>query len=624
MRLFTDPKSRSPWPPRSADLSAAPAAVTVGDRMLLTTVVAAAVTAMAVLLVGHISALAFDGSWPRYRFADAPVVIVGAVTHPGDPGRAWDAVNSGGRPPGPVAWWATAGVLASACFALGRAVHQRLGAETSGAAWARRRHLRRLRVRGRRHGRLVVGTVGRDVLAVEARHSLLVLGPTQTGKSTGLAIPAILEWPGPVVATSVKVDLIADTIGWRSGQGDVHIFDPAACTPYARSSWTPLAGCGDWPSAMRAASEITGAAKAAVGGSMALADFWFSAAAKALAPLLLAAAQSGRTISDVARWVDREERDEPLAILRDLSSDAALAHQATFRREERARSSLVQVLQSAVGPYLEPTVGASAERSSFTAADLLDGGAHTLYIAAPADEQDRLRPLFTLMLGQVLAEVYRQSGRTGRPLDAPLLLVLDEAANIAPVENLPTVAATAAAMGLQVVTVFQDLAQIRLRYGEAAGTVVNNHRAKLLLPAVSDMDTLDLASRLIGDEEVDRDSHTTDSSGRRSSTTAVNWRRLLPPESACRLEDGHAVLLYGNLPPTKVRLRPWYATRHLRRRARRSGLPAIAEGGGGASSSTSIGPDVADEVSAAPEVVSIREAARARRRAGIHGPVGTE
>ncbi|HMJ77737.1 MAG TPA: type IV secretory system conjugative DNA transfer family protein, partial [Iamia sp.] len=374
----------------------------------------------------------------------------------------------------------------------------------------------------------------------------------------------------------------------------------------------------------RAAQEITRAAKAAVGGSMALADFWFSAAAKALAPLLLAAAKSGRTISDVARWVDQEERDEPLAILRDVSSDATLAHQATFRREERARSSLVQVLQSAVGPYLEPTVAAAAERSSFMASDLLDGGAHTLYIAAPADEQDRLRPLFTLMLGQVLAEVYRQAGRTGRPLEAPLLLVLDEAANIAPVENLPTVAATAAAMGLQVVTVFQDLAQIRLRYGDAAGTVVNNHRAKLLLPAVSDMDTLDLASRLIGDEEVGRDSHTTDSSGRRSSTTAVNWRRLLPPESACRLDDGHAVLLYGNLPPTKVRLRPWYSTRHLRRRARRSGLPAVATGDGGASSSTSTGPDVDDQVLAAPEVVSIREAARARRRAGIHGPAGTE
>lgn len=610
-------------PPQSSEPSTTPTAVAGGDRVLLTGAVVVAAAATAVLLVGHVSALAFDGSWPRYRLAEAPGVLARVVAQPEDPGRAWDGVNSGGRPPGPVAWWATAGALASVCFGLWWAAHQRLGAESSGAAWARGRHLRRLRVRGRGHGRLVVGTVGRRLLAVEARHSLLVLGPTQTGKSTGLAIPAILEWPGPVVATSVKVDLIADTIGWRSGQGRVNIFDPAGCTPYPRSSWTPLAGCDDWPGAMRAASEITGAAKAAVGGSMALADFWFSAAAKALAPLLLAAAQSGRTITDVARWVDREERDEPLAILRAISPDAALAHQATFRREERARSSLVQVLQSALGPYLEPTVAASAERSSFTAAGLLDGGAHTLYIAAPADEQDRLRPLFSSMLGQVLSEVYRQAGRTGRPLDPPLLLVLDEAANIAPVENLPTVAATAAAMGLQLVTVFQDAAQIRLRYGDTAGTVINNHRAKLLLPAVSDMDTLDLASRLIGEQEVDRESHTTDSSGRRSSTTSVHWRRLLPPEAACRLDDGEAVLVYGNLPPTKLRLRPWYTTRHLRRRARSSRPSVVADLD--ADSSAAPPAVVGDGPAAcAPEVISIREAARARRRDGVRTPDRTE
>jgi type IV secretory pathway TraG/TraD family ATPase VirD4 len=45
-------------------------------------------------------------------------------------------------------------------------------------------------------------------------------------------------------------------------------------------------------------------------------------------------------------------------------------------------------------------------------------------------------------------------------------------------------------MGLQLVTVFQDVAQIKDRYGTSAGTVVNNHRAKLFLPGISDLDTL--------------------------------------------------------------------------------------------------------------------------------------
>jgi type IV secretion system protein VirD4 len=585
-----------------------PGAVSESDRLLLLAVCAAAAAAVAVLATGHAATAIVGRGWPRYEAADAPGVIARVIGNPADPGRAWDPVNAGGAPPGPIVWWATFAAVVAGPTALVYAAFLRRRRGTYSAEWAALRQLRRLRVRGHDHGRLVVGTLQRRQLAVEARHSLLVLGPTQTGKTTGLAIPAILEWPGPVVATSIKSDLIADTIGWRSEQGETFVFDPASCTPFVRSQWSPLTACGTWPGAMRAAWELTSAAKAAVGTTMSVGDFWFAAASKALAPLLFAAYHSGGTIADVARWVDREEREEPLALLRALEPDAAIAHEATFRREDRGRSSLIQVMQSAVGPYLDPVVADSARRSEIVAEELLDGGTHTLYLSAPPDEQDRLRPLFTALLGQVFAAAYKRAGRAGRPLDPPLLVVLDEAANIAPVENLPTVAATAASMGVQIVTIFQDLAQVRLRYGSAAGTVVNNHRAKLLLPAISDLDTLDLASRLIGEEEIDRDSHTTDASGRRSATTGTHWRRLLPPELANRLDDGEAVLLYGNLPPTRLQLRPWFRDRRLRRLATQEYAPIPGTGTATALVDPPAHPD--DD----PEVVSILDAARARRR----------
>src|SRR5919106_2206157 len=485
------------------------------------------------------------------------------------PAAAWEPINRGTAIPGPVAWWTTFAVLASTLIwpgiALARTRHRRRRAAAS--EWARARNLRRLRIRPGERGRLIIGTAGQRRVAVESRHSLLVLGPTQSGKTTGLAIPAILEWPGPVVATSVKGDLVDDTIGWRSHLGDVHVFDPGSVTRYRPSGWSPLAGCGTWGGATRSAWDLAMAGKAAVGGGMNLADFWFSSAAKSLAPLLHAAAHTGRSMGDVARWVDREERDEVLDVLHGLEPDASLAHKATFRREDRARSSLFQVMQQIVGVYLDPQVAASAETHEIDVAALLDGDPHTLYIIAPHHDQARLRQLFATLVRQVLAAVYDHASTGGQPLRPPLLVVLDEAANIAPVEDLPTVASTAAAMGLQLVTVFQDLAQIRGRYGDAAGTVVNNHRAKLVLPGVSDVDTLELASVLAGDQETERASVTIDLAGRRSSTTATHWRRLLPPDGARQLPDGHGVLLYGNLAPIQVRLRPWHRNRELRRRA---------------------------------------------------------
>ena len=101
----------------------------------------------------------------------------------------------------------------------------------------------------------------------------------------------------------------------------------------------------------------------------------------------------------------------------------------------------------------------------------------------------------------MVEHVYDRVALTRRPLDPPLLVVLDEAANIAPLADLDALASTAAGHGVQLVTVWHDLAQIDARYGPRATTVVNNHRAKLFFSGISDPSTLDYASHLIGDEE---------------------------------------------------------------------------------------------------------------------------
>ena len=156
--------------------------------------------------------------------------------------------------------------------------------------------------------------------------------------------------------------------------------------------------------------------------------------------------------------------------------------------------------------------------------------AHTLYLCAPAHDQRWLRGYFTALTQAVLAHAFVSATKSGRPLDPPLLVVLDEAAHIAPLAELDGLAATCASHGIQIVTIWQDLAQVRGRYGARAPTVLNNHRAKLFLPGIADPDTLEYASRLIGDEEASHPSVTRDPTGRRSTTSTTGPRRLLPPE----------------------------------------------------------------------------------------------
>jgi type IV secretion system protein VirD4 len=441
-----------------------------------------------------------------------------------------------------------------------------------GARWARGSDLRPLLVDGRIRpsGRLVLGefpgTVRTRTVVAEATQSLVVVGPTQSGKTTCLAVPAILDWRGPVVAASVKADLLRDTLARRRAWGRVWCVDPTAATGVPASTWSPLSGCAEWSRAARTAADLCDAAKA--DGTTPENEFWYATAAKLLAPLLFAAARDRRTMADVVRWVDTQEMAEVADALERAGTSVALdAARATWGRDERTRSSVYTTAETVLAPFAEsPRLTVAAE--AFEPRHLL-GGPHTLYLCAPAHDQRRLRGYFGALVAQVLSHSFTAATLAGRPLDPPLLVVLDEAAHIAPLPELDGLAATCASHGIQLLTVWQDLAQVKSRYGARAPTVLNNHRAKLFLPGIADPDTLDYASRLVGDEEASLPSVTRDSKGGRSTTSSTGTRRLLPPEELRCLRRGQAVLVYGTLPPARLELRPWWA------RARRGAAEAV-------------------------------------------------
>jgi len=128
-----------------------------------------------------------------------------------------------------------------------------------------------------------------------------------------------------------------------------------------------------------------------------------------------------------------------------------------WEADERLRSSLGATAGVALDAYGDPTVAETSWRADITPQWLLDG-TNTVYLCATATAQERLRPLFVTLIDQIVAHVYEAAARAGAPIDPPLLVVLDEAANIAPLPRLDQLAATGAGQGLQLVTVVQDLA----------------------------------------------------------------------------------------------------------------------------------------------------------------------
>jgi type IV secretory pathway TraG/TraD family ATPase VirD4 len=340
------------------------------------------------------------------------------------------------------------------------------------------------------------------------------------------------------VGTSVKRDLVELT---ASRPGPRWVFDPTSTTS---ATWSPLEGCESWRRAQQVAAWLVGAARPAGTDRDA---FWYQSASKLLAPVLLAAALERADMAWVVQTVDARRFkpvDDPLNRSGHRAAQAALM--AVLGRDERQVSSVVATLETTLQCFADPRVAAATASSAFSPARLFAEGG-TLHVVAPLHEQERLAPLFTALVRTVLADAYE----TRRPPGPGLLLVLDELCNIAPIDDLPQVASTCAGVGVQLVSVVQDLAQLEHRYGPArARTIISNHACVVALAGCKDLGTLRLLSDLVGDHDVDRVTRHHDG----KTSTAPERRRLAPVEQLRLMPRGTGLLLAGSHRPVRLRL----------------------------------------------------------------------
>ncbi|HEY1567829.1 MAG TPA: type IV secretory system conjugative DNA transfer family protein [Solirubrobacteraceae bacterium] len=551
----------------------------VSDAAMLALIGGAGALGAAVWLWGGVAGLLFGHGWPRLGAGQLPAVVVRLPARLSHPAAAWpDSVRR--LLPGPSGFYAALTLLAAIGAACGAAASRaglvsRRGRRSPGARWAGGGELRALHGRART-GRLALGRCHGRLLYAEERHALVAFGPPQSGKSAGLAVPALLEWDGPAVASSIKTDLLACTLARRRALGAVFVFDPFELSGLPGQTWSPLRGAATWDGALEVAWRLAAAGeldqRGVEGG-----DFWAIAAEQRLAPLLFAAARVGAGMEAVVRWAygqGSRELYEAISQLTGSARDEAElegAHAAydavrAFEAQaDRTRSSIEATAQGLLRAYRFARVLRSARSSEIAPDALLDERA-TLYLIGDAKASKLLRPIFLALLSEVVDRAYERATLAGGRLELPLLLCLDEAGNVAPLPNLAEIASTAPSHNIQLVSIFHDLAQARSRYGRQAETVVNSHRARMLLPGVADLETLRYFSGLAGEEETRETTRTLDAGGG-SRTIGVRRRPLVAPEALRQMPAGRALLLYGRIAPAEVRLRMWFADRRLRRLA---------------------------------------------------------
>ncbi len=417
---------------------------------------------------------------------------------------------------------------------------------------------------------------------------LAVMAP-RTGKTTSLAVPAILDSPGPVVVTSNKADVVHLTAALRAHAGPVWTFDAQAITGTDQQMWwNPLATVRSIREARLLAAHFL--QEVSPGGNTD--DFWDRAGLRVLSTLLLAAGVSGGTLRDVWRWINTPTDPDPARRLRAAGLPASAAGlEGTRAGAIETREGLYETIRSACAcleddqiltwvtpppadddePESGPEPGTAEQPDSadgsgsaagipqFVPAEFVTSTG-TVYLLSHSDA-GAAQPLVAALVDELLrAGVQAAQRRPNQRLDPPLLCVLDEAANVCKIRNLPELYSHLGSRSIVPITILQSYKQAELVWGATGAEVLwSAATVKLIGAGLDDPRLAEDLSRMIGDHDIT--THTLNHGGGRNARTrsiSITRDRILSPADIRNIPKGWAVLLTTGCPAGLLQLDPWY------------------------------------------------------------------
>jgi type IV secretory pathway TraG/TraD family ATPase VirD4 len=420
------------------------------------------------------------------------------------------------------------------------------------------------------------------------QRSTLVLGPPRSGKTSSLVIPNILLAEGAVVSTSTKPDVMRATAASRCRDGWAFLYDPSGEIECPRGvervGWSPLTTAEKWDAAVQTADAMVGSSR--LGRPAGAEHHWTERSSALLSTLLHAAAIGGAAMPEVLHWIDRHDGASPLEI---LASDAGPDAPPTdllagiVATDPREQSGIWSTASGVLAAYRTDAAMASTSAPTLSTREFCQS-ANTLFLCSAGRRQRQFAPLVVASIGDVRDAAYirARDGDAG----APVLLALDEVANIAPIPDLPAMVSEGAGQGLLVLACLQDLSQARERWGRAADGFLSLFGTAVVLPGIADTATLRDLSALAGSRKVTATtlSRSVGRWGRIRPSTSVGTARepTFPVDAIARGTPGRALVLGPDKAVRSVALTPFYSSSPWQRVAdvelRRDGPDVRARG----------------------------------------------
>ncbi len=307
---------------------------------------------------------------------------------------------------------------------------------------------------------------------------LITIAPTGAGKGVSCIIPALLTWDGPAIVVDPKGENYAVTAARRRALGQsVAVLDPFAVTD-AKSldGLNPLDLIAS--KGASAADDAAVIARLLIQGRISVRDpFWDERAESLIAGLILYVAQRSpqalRNLGEVRSLI--EQPDAALdATARDMhrtgDPDIATAANILQTRASNTRSGIMSSTSSHLSFLRAGPVQGSLAESTIDLERVLEGVPMTIYLVVPPDKLISHGKLLRLWLGVLMTVLARRRRIPAKQT----LLVLDEAAQLGPLEELRSAVTLMRGYGVKVWSFWQDLSQLVRTYPLDWQSIINN------------------------------------------------------------------------------------------------------------------------------------------------------
>ena len=407
---------------------------------------------------------------------------------------------------------------------------------------------------------------GKQTLYRSWEDVMLVIAGARIGKTTSFVIPEILEAPGAVLTTSNKDDVVHTTRAYRDTIGTTWVFDPQGLVNESISWWwNPLSYVTDEVKARSLADMF----EAASHEPEAKIDGYFGPKGRdLLANLLLAAAVSGRDLTQVYRWLTNPNDDTAANLLEEHGYDliaAGVQGAMAAAPEERSgiygsaeQMAAFMLNRQAMAWVTPPGRGPRAEFDPHAFVRSND----TLY-SLSKEGQGSAGGLVAALAAAVCeaAEELAKTQDNGR-MPVPLLVVLDEAANVCRWKELPNLYSHYGSRGILISTYLQSPAQARAVWGtDGFEKLKSTANVNVYAGGVDDVKYLGELVQSIGKYMHDRPSISHSRNGR-SVSRQEQADDILDVADLRAMPRGRAIVLASGTRAALIRTTPWMAGPH--------------------------------------------------------------